>query len=79
MKAVGYIRVSTQGQADDGVSLEAQRAKLAAYCQLNDGELLEVFADEGSAAPNGTAPAWPLRSPWRRRTAPPWLSTACRA
>jgi DNA invertase Pin-like site-specific DNA recombinase len=47
MKAVGYIRVSTQGQADDGVSLEAQRAKLAAYCQLNDGELLEVFADEG--------------------------------
>jgi DNA invertase Pin-like site-specific DNA recombinase len=47
MRAVGYVRVSTQGQADDGVSLEAQRAKLAAYCQLNDGELLEVFADEG--------------------------------
>ena len=37
-KAIGYIRVSTQGQADEGVSLEAQRSKIAAWCSLNDAE-----------------------------------------
>jgi DNA invertase Pin-like site-specific DNA recombinase len=30
-QAVGYIRVSTDKQADHGVSLEAQQAKLTAY------------------------------------------------
>ena len=28
--AIGYIRVSTEGQAQDGVSLDAQRAKIEA-------------------------------------------------
>jgi DNA invertase Pin-like site-specific DNA recombinase len=46
-KAIGYIRVSTQGQADEGVSLEAQRAKIEAYCSLNDMELVAVFEDAG--------------------------------
>ena len=46
-KVVGYIRVSTQGQADKGVSLEAQRAKIEAWCNLNDGELIAVFEDAG--------------------------------
>ena len=32
--AVGYIRVSTGQQAAEGVSLEAQRAKINAYCEL---------------------------------------------
>jgi DNA invertase Pin-like site-specific DNA recombinase len=47
MKAIGYIRVSTQGQADDGVSLEAQQAKIEAWCLTNDYELVEVFKDAG--------------------------------
>ena len=46
-KVVGYIRVSTQGQAEEGVSLEAQRAKIEAWCNLNDGELVAVFEDAG--------------------------------
>lgn len=46
-KAIGYIRVSTQGQADEGVSLEAQRAKIRAWCELNDAELVAVFEDAG--------------------------------
>lgn len=46
-KAIGYIRVSTQGQADEGVSLEAQRAKIEAWCALNDAELVAVFEDAG--------------------------------
>lgn len=46
-KVIGYIRVSTQGQADKGASLEAQRAKIEAWCNLNDGELVAVFEDAG--------------------------------
>ena len=39
-KAVGYIRVSTDKQAEQGVSLEAQHTKLTAYAQLYDLELV---------------------------------------
>ena len=46
-QAIGYIRVSTQGQADEGVSLEAQRAKIEAWCELNDYELVALFEDAG--------------------------------
>jgi site-specific DNA recombinase len=47
MKAVGYVRVSTQQQADDGVSLEMQETKLRQWAELNDAELVVVHADEG--------------------------------
>ena len=46
-KAIGYIRVSTQKQADEGVSLDAQRAKIEAWCLANDYDLTNVFCDEG--------------------------------
>ena len=45
--AVAYIRVSTDEQATEGVSLAAQRKKLEAWCLANDCELLEVHADAG--------------------------------
>lgn len=45
--AFGYIRVSTQGQADEGISLEAQQAKIAAWCLVNDHELAGCFIDAG--------------------------------
>lgn len=45
--ATAYIRVSTEGQATDGVSLEAQQAKIAAWCLANDVELGNVFIDAG--------------------------------
>lgn len=48
--AVGYIRVSTDKQADHGVSLEAQRAKLEAYAQLYDVVLVDVIVDAGVSA-----------------------------
>ena len=47
MTAFGYIRVSTEGQASEGVSLEAQRAKIEAWCLANDVELAGVFVDAG--------------------------------
>lgn len=46
-KAIGYVRVSTYGQADEGVSLDAQRSKIEAWCSLNDAELVAVFEDAG--------------------------------
>jgi len=46
-KAIGYIRVSTQKQADEGVSLDAQRAKIEAWCLTNDYELAGIHCDEG--------------------------------
>jgi len=49
-KAVGYIRVSSDKQADHVVSLEAQHAKLTAYAQLYDLELGEVIVDAGVSA-----------------------------
>jgi DNA invertase Pin-like site-specific DNA recombinase len=45
--AIGYIRVSTEGQATDGVSLDAQRAKIEAWAMLNDYELAAVHVDAG--------------------------------
>ena len=49
-KAVGYIRVSTDKQAEHGVSLDAQQAKLAAYAALYDLELVDVIVDAGASA-----------------------------
>jgi len=46
-EAVGYIRVSTIGQADDGVSLAGQKDKIAAWACLHDSHLLGVYEDAG--------------------------------
>jgi len=46
-QAIGYIRVSTDKQATEGVSLEAQEAKIRAWADLNDYELVGIYSDEG--------------------------------
>jgi DNA invertase Pin-like site-specific DNA recombinase len=56
-RVVGYIRVSTEQQADGGVSLEAQRAKLAAYALACDLELVAVEVDAGVSAKSLGRPA----------------------
>jgi site-specific DNA recombinase len=45
--AIGYIRVSTPGQAAEGVSLEAQRARLEAWAAAGGVELASVHEDAG--------------------------------
>jgi site-specific DNA recombinase len=50
MKTVAYLRVSTQEQAREGISLDNQREKVQAYCQLNDLDLVEIIEDEGKSA-----------------------------
>ena len=47
---VGYIRVSTAEQAEDGVSLAAQRVKIEQYCALYDLTLVEVIDDAALSA-----------------------------
>lgn len=52
MKTIGYTRVSTSGQADNGISLEMQEKKLRAYCDFNDLELIEIIVDAGLSGKN---------------------------
>lgn len=56
MKAIGYVRVSTTGQAEDGISLDAQRAKIAAWADLNGYELAGIFEDAGISGTKADRP-----------------------
>lgn len=49
-RAVAYLRVSTDKQADGGVSLDAQRAKVEAYASLYDLDVVAVIEDAGASA-----------------------------
>jgi site-specific DNA recombinase len=57
-KVVGYARVSTEGQAESGLSLEAQTAKLRAYAEAMDLELVDVVVDAGVSAKTMNRPGW---------------------
>jgi site-specific DNA recombinase len=68
--AVGYVRVSTAGQAQEGVSLDAQRARLEAWAVANGRELVAVHVDagiSGSKATNRPALQAALADVCRRR------------
>jgi site-specific DNA recombinase len=49
-RTVAFLRVSTEKQADRGVSLDAQRAKVAAYAELYDLDVVKVIVDAGVSA-----------------------------
>lgn len=55
MKAVGYIRVSTNKQAEDGNGLEAQEASIRDYCARQGLTLLDFARDEGVSGASGEA------------------------
>jgi len=50
MKAIGYVRVSTEEQANEGVSLDAQHAKLTAYAAFKGLDLVGIIVDAGVSA-----------------------------
>jgi site-specific DNA recombinase len=50
MKTIGYVRVSTDKQADRGVSLEAQAEKIRAMAVVHNAELIDVIVDGGESA-----------------------------
>jgi len=47
IRAFGYVRVSTESQADDGNSLQIQRDQLKAICAAEGYDLIEVYEDAG--------------------------------
>lgn len=56
MKTAIYIRVSTDTQAEEGFSLEAQLQRLRAYCESQGWEIYDVYSDEGLSAKNTERP-----------------------
>ena len=47
MRAVGYVRVSSEMQVADGVSLDAQESRIRAWTQANGYDLAAVHVDAG--------------------------------
>jgi site-specific DNA recombinase len=56
LRAVGYLRVSTEEQVLNGVSLDAQEEKIKAYCIAKDLQLIRIIRDEGCSAKNPQRP-----------------------
>jgi DNA invertase Pin-like site-specific DNA recombinase len=46
---IGYARVSTEEQAREGVSMDAQRERLTAYCTAQGYELVALETDNGAS------------------------------
>lgn len=49
LRAVGYVRVSTDKQAGEGVSLDAQAAKVRAMATVQGASLVELVTDAGAS------------------------------
>ena len=49
-RAMGYVRVSTDDQAREGVSLDVQEARIRAYCDAKGWQLVSIVRDEGKSA-----------------------------
>ena len=47
---IGYVRVSTDRQADQGVSLEAQAEKIRAMAVVQGAKLIDIIVDGGESA-----------------------------
>src|ERR1700720_2743354 len=50
MKTLGYVRVSTDKQAERGISLEAQAEKIRAVALVQSAELSEIIVESGESA-----------------------------
>lgn len=57
-KAALYTRVSTEDQAKEGFSLDAQLEKLKAYCTARDWDIADIYIDDGYSGRNIRRPAY---------------------
>jgi site-specific DNA recombinase len=48
-RVIGYVRVSTEEQASDGISLQAQREKIELFCNLHEHTLVRITEDAGAS------------------------------
>ena len=67
MRAALYLRVSTEDQAREGFSLDAQRKRLRAYCKARDWVVTDVYVDDGHSGRNIKRPAYTLMMEERER------------
>ncbi len=56
--AVSYCRVSTEDQVREGFSLDAQRARIRAYCAAKGYDLIRTFEDDGYSGRTTKRPAF---------------------
>lgn len=57
MLAAAYIRVSTEDQAEQGISIPAQKSRLLSYCQAQGWEIYEYYIDDGYSGKDLDRPA----------------------
>ena len=55
-RALGYVRVSTQRQAEGGISLDNQEAKLGDHYRRRGAELVDVYRDGGLSGTTDNRP-----------------------
>src|ERR671923_2832950 len=53
MQLVGYLRVSTDRQAEEGLGLEVQEQAIRQWAQAHGHELVALTRDEGISGSNG--------------------------
>jgi site-specific DNA recombinase len=58
VRAAIYTRVSTEDQAKEGFSLDAQLEKLRAYCTARDWQIAGEYVDEGYSGRKTRRPAY---------------------
>jgi site-specific DNA recombinase len=58
MRIAGYTRVSTEEQAKEGFSLDAQEERLHAYAKAQGWTLSKIYRDEGHTGRNAKRPAY---------------------
>jgi len=58
IKAAIYTRVSTEDQAKEGFSLDAQLDKLRSYCKARDWTIAEEYIDDGYSGRNIKRPEY---------------------
>jgi site-specific DNA recombinase len=56
-RAVGYVRVSTQDQADNGLNLAEDRERVRELCEAKGWELVELFDDGAAQGDDPNRPA----------------------
>ena len=50
--ALGYVRVSSEEQADHGLGLESQRQRIRAYCEMKSLDLATIYEDPAVSGGN---------------------------
>jgi DNA invertase Pin-like site-specific DNA recombinase len=58
MRAALYTRVSTEDQAKEGFSLDAQTKRLEAYCKVRNWEIYSHYRDEGYSGRSTNRPEY---------------------